>query len=50
MVLDYEKVEDTIEHSKETDIVKQETKDNFKEFGREVKLNDIEILDSDLPF
>ena len=48
MVLDYEKVEETIEQSK--DIVKQETKDNFKEFGREVKLNDIEILDSDLPF
>ena len=49
-VMDFERMEDAIEHSKETDIVKQETKDDFEEFGREVKLNDIEILDSDLPF
>ena len=49
-VMDFEKLEDTIKRSKETDIVTQDTKDDFEEFGREVKLNDIEILDSDLPF
>ncbi len=49
-VMEFERLEDTIKHSKETDIVKQDTKDDFEEFGREVKLNDIEILDSDLPF
>ena len=49
-VMEFERLEDTIKHSKETDIVRQDTKDDFEEFGREVKLNDIEILDSDLPF
>lgn len=49
-VMEFERLEDTIKHSKETDIVKQDTKDYFEEFGREVKLNDIEITDSDLPF
>lgn len=49
-VMEFERLEDTIKHSKETDIVKQDTKDDFEEFGREVKLNDIEITDDDLPF
>lgn len=49
-VMEFERLEDTIEHSKETDVVKQDTKDDFEEFGREVKLNDIEITDDDLPF
>lgn len=49
-VMEFERLEDTIKHSKETDIVKQDTKDDFEEFGKEFKLDDMEILDSDLPF
>lgn len=49
-VMDFERIEDAIEHSKETDIAKQEAKDDFEEFGKEFKLDDMEILDSDLPF
>lgn len=47
MVLDYEKVEETIEQSK--DIVKQETKDEFKDLGTSVNMEDI-LTDDDLPF
>ena len=49
-VMDFERVEDTSEHSKEKDIVKQDTKDDFADFGREVDLDEIEITDEDLPF
>lgn len=35
---------------KEDNIEKQETEDLFADFGKEVKLNDIEITNSDLPF
>lgn len=46
---EYETAEQVIRDSKK-DIVKQETKDEFADFGREVKLDEIEIEDSDLPF
>ena len=49
-VMEFERLEDTIKHSKETDIVKQDTKDDFEEFGKEFKLDDMEITDDDLPF
>ena len=49
-VMDFERIEDTIEHSKETDIAKQEAKDDFADFGKEVKLDEVEITDEDLPF
>ena len=49
-VMEFERLEDTIKHSKETDVAKQETKDDFADFGREVAMNEIEITDSDLPF
>lgn len=49
-VMDFERVEDTTEHNKETDIAKQEAKDDFADFGKEVKLDEIEIEDEDLPF
>ena len=45
-VMDFERVENT----KESNIVKQDTKDDFKDFGKEVVLDEIEITDSDLPF
>lgn len=49
-VMDFERIADTIEHSKEKDIVKQDTKDDFKDFGKEVILDEVEITDEDLPF
>ena len=49
-VMDYEIAEEQIKHNKETDINKQETKDDFADFGREVAMNEIEIKDEDLPF
>ncbi len=49
-VMNFERMEDAIEHSKETDIVKQETKDGFADLGKEVRLDEIEITDEDLPF
>lgn len=49
-VMDFERVEDTSKHSKETDVAKQETKDDFADFGREVAMSEVEITDSDLPF
>lgn len=45
-VMDFERVENT----KESNIVKQETKDDFNDFGKEVVLDEVEITDSDLPF
>lgn len=48
-VLDYELVADAIERSKETDIVKQDTKDEYKGLGSSVKLEDLDI-DPELPF
>lgn len=48
-VMDFERLEDTIERSKETDIVKQDTKDEYKDLGSSVKLEDLDI-DPDLPF
>ena len=47
-VMEYERIGDTIKHSKETDIVKEEVKDDFVDFGKEI--NDIEFTDDDLPF
>ena len=49
-VMDFERVEDTTEHNKETDIAKQEAKDDFADLGKEVTLDEVEITDSDLPF
>ena len=49
-VMDYEIAEEQIKHNKETDVAKQETKDDFADFGREVAMNEIEIKDEDLPF
>ena len=49
-VMDFERIADTIEHSKEKDAVKQDVKDGFADFGKEVILDEIEIDDSDLPF
>lgn len=49
-VMDFERIADTIEHSKEKDVVKQETKDDFNDFGKEVTLDELEITDEDLPF
>lgn len=45
-VMDFERVENT----KESNIVKQDTKDDFKDFGKEVILDEVEITDEDLPF
>ncbi len=45
-VMDFERVENT----KESNIVKQETKDDFNDFGKEVVLDEVEITDEDLPF
>lgn len=44
-VMDYETMEQVIEHSKETDIVKNENveKDLFEEFGEEHKDDDLEL-------
>ena len=49
-VMDYEIAEEQDKHNKETDVAKQETKDDFADFGREVAMNEIEIKDEDLPF
>lgn len=49
-VMDYEVAEEQIKHNKETDVAKQETKDDFADFGREVAMSEVEITDSDLPF
>lgn len=46
-VMDFEKLEDTIEHSK--DIVKQDTKDEFKDLGTSLKAEDI-LTEDDFPF
>lgn len=45
-VMDFERVENT----KESNIVKQDTKDDFADFGKEIILDEVEITDSDLPF
>lgn len=45
-VMDFERVENT----KESNIVKHDTKDDFKDFGKEVILDEVEITDEDLPF
>ena len=49
-VMDYEVAEEQIEHNKETDVAKKETKDGFADFGREVAMSEVEITDEDLPF
>jgi len=49
-VMDFERIADTIEHSKEKDVVKQDVKDDFADLGREVTLDEVEITDEDLPF
>ena len=49
-VMDYEVAEEQTKHNKETDIAKQETKDDFADFGREVAMSEVEITDEDLPF
>lgn len=48
-VMDFEKLEDTIKHSKETDIVKQDTKDEFKDLGTSLSTDDI-LTEDDYPF
>lgn len=49
-VMNFERIADTIEHSKEKDVVKQDVKDDFADFGKEVTLDEVEITDEDLPF
>lgn len=49
-VMDFERIADTIEHSKEKDVVKQDVKDDFADFGKEVSLDEVEITEEDLPF
>lgn len=49
-VMDFERITDTIEHSEEKDVVKQDVKDDFADFGKEVVLDEVEITNEDLPF
>ena len=42
-VMEFERMGETIQHSKEDDIEKQDTEDLFAEFGREHKDDDFEL-------